>query len=152
LAPGAARKDGKPAAVPAATPAAAPVAREQKSRMANALARGGFVVSVELTPPRGFLGDALCEQARKLKIRGVDLVNIPDASGGGARMSALSAAVLVQQQCGIETILHFAARERSLISMQSDLLGAHTLGVRNVLLVTGDPPQIGDYADATAVA
>ena len=120
--------------------------------MANALARGGFVVSVELTPPRGFQADPLCEQARKLKIRGVDLVNIPDAPGGGARMSALSAAVLVQQQCGIEVILHFASRERSLISMQSDLLGAHTLGVRNVLLVTGDPPQVGDYADATTVA
>ncbi len=151
LAP-AARKDARTAAAVPPAPAAPPVPREQKSRMANTLARGGFVVSVELTPPRGFQGDALCEQARRLKIRGVDLVNVPDASGGGARMSALSAAVLVQQQCGIEPILHFAARQRSLISMQSDLLGAHTLGVRNVLLVTGDPPQIGDYADATAVA
>jgi 5,10-methylenetetrahydrofolate reductase len=119
--------------------------------MANTLARGGFVVSVELMPPRGFQTDTLIEQARKLKIRGVDLVNIPDSPRASARMSALSAAVLVQQQSGVETILHYACRDRNLLGMQSDLLGAHSMGVRNLLVVTGDPPKVGDYPDATAV-
>ena len=119
--------------------------------MANTLARGGFVVSVELIPPRGFQADALIEQARRLKERGVDLVNIPDIPRASARMSALSAALLVQQQSGVETILHYVCRDRNLLGMQSDLLGAHAMGMRNVLLVTGDPPKVGDYPDATAV-
>ena len=78
-------------------------------------------------------------------------MNIPDGPRASARMSALSASVLVQQQAGIETILHYACRDRNLLGMQSDLLGAHSMGVRNVLLITGDPPQVGDYPDATAV-
>ena len=151
LAPGAAAPAKTP--VPRPVVAAAPrVPRGEKSRMANALARGGFVVSVELTPPRGYQTDALCTQARTLKIHGVDLVNVPDQAHASARMSALSAAFLVQQQCGVETILHYACRDRNLIAMQSDLLGAHAMGVRNVLLVTGDPPRVGDYQDATALA
>ena len=129
----------------------AAVPREQKSRMANALARGGFIVSVELVPPRGYQADALIGQARSLKIRGIDLVNIPDGPLASARMSALSAAVIVQQQAGVEPILHYACRDRNLLGMQSDLLGAHSMGVRNVLLITGDPPKLGDYPDATAV-
>jgi homocysteine S-methyltransferase len=128
-----------------------PIARAEKSRMANGLARGSFVISVELLPPRGFRAEALVEQARQLRIHGVDLVNIPDGPRAGARMSAMSAAVLVQQQAGIETILHYACRDRNLLGMQSDLLGAHSMGVRNLLLITGDPPQIGDYPDATGV-
>jgi homocysteine S-methyltransferase len=136
-----------------ARPAApvARIAREEKSRMANALARGTFVVSVELIPPRGFQSDALIEQARQLRIHGVDLVNIPDGPRASARMSALAGALLVQQHAGIETILHYACRDRNLLGMQSDLLGAHSMGVRNVLLITGDPPSEGDYPDATAV-
>jgi len=128
-----------------------PIARAEKSRMANGLGRGAFVISVELLPPRGFRAEALVEQARQLRIHGVDLVNIPDGPRAGARMSALSAAVLVQQQAGLETILHYACRDRNLLGMQSDLLGAHSMGVRNLLLITGDPPQIGDYPDATGV-
>jgi methionine synthase I (cobalamin-dependent)/5,10-methylenetetrahydrofolate reductase len=128
-----------------------PVHRAEKSRMANGLSRGAFTVSVELLPPRGFRVDALIERARQLRIHGVDLVNVPDGPRAGARMSALSAAVLVQQQVGIETILHCACRDRNLLGLQSDLLGAHSMGVRNLLLITGDPPQIGDYPDATAV-
>ncbi len=135
----------------AATPPVQPVARAEKSRMANGLARGAFVVSVELVPPRGFRADALLEQARQLRLHGVDLVNIPDGPRAGARMSALSAAVLVQQQAGIETILHYACRDRHLLGMQSDLLGAHSMGLRNLMLTTGEPPQVGDYPDATAV-
>ncbi|HEV3485269.1 MAG TPA: bifunctional homocysteine S-methyltransferase/methylenetetrahydrofolate reductase, partial [Vicinamibacterales bacterium] len=127
------------------------VPRAEKSRMANNLARGGFVVSVELLPPRGYRAEALVEQARQLRIHGVDLVNIPDGPRATARMSALSASVLLQQQAGIETMLHYACRDRNLLGMQSDLLGAHSMGVRNVLLITGDPPNVGDYPDATAV-
>jgi homocysteine S-methyltransferase len=132
-------------------PAVEPIARPEKSRMANGLTRGEFVVSVELVPPRGFRAEKLVDQARQLRIHGVDLVNIPDGPRAGARMSALSAAVLVQQQAGLETILHYACRDRNLLGMQSDLLGAHSMGVRNLLLVTGDPPQVGDYPDATGV-
>ena len=145
---------GRPAggrAVVSAPPLVDPVLRAEKSRMANGLSRGAFVVSVELVPPRGFRADALVERARQLRIHGVDLVNVPDGPRASARMSALSVAVLVQQQAGVETILHFACRDRNLLGMQSDLLGAHSMGVRNVLLITGDPPQIGDYPDATAV-
>jgi len=141
-----------PAPAPPQTDTPAPsVPRAQKSRMANALARGGFVISIELLPPRGYRTDALVEQARDLKIRGIDLVNIPDGPRATARMSALSAAVLVQQQAGVETILHYACRDRNLLGIQSDLLGAHSMGVRNLLIITGDPPKIGDYPDATAV-
>src|SRR3954462_13506241 len=132
-------------------PSVPPLARAEKSRMANALARGEFVISVELVPPRGFRADALVEQAKQLRIHGVALVNIPDGPRAGARMSALSAAVLVEQQAGIETILHYACRDRNLLGMESDLLGAHSMGIRNLLLITGDPPQAGDYPDATGV-
>ena len=122
----------------------------EKSRMANALARGGFVVSVELVPPRGYprrragrAGAAAQDPRRRPRQHS----RRPAAS---ARMSALSAAVLVQQQAGVEPILHYACRDRNLLGMQSDLLGAHAMGVRNLLVVTGDPPQVGDYPDATA--
>ncbi|MGH9312236.1 MAG: bifunctional homocysteine S-methyltransferase/methylenetetrahydrofolate reductase, partial [Vicinamibacterales bacterium] len=130
---------------------AQPVDRDAKSRMANAIARRTFVVSVELLPPRGHRTDALVEQARALKIHGVDIVNVPDGPRASARMSALAMAVLVQQQTGLEPILHYACRDRNLLSMQSDLLGAHAMGVRNLLIITGDPPKAGDYPDATAV-
>jgi homocysteine S-methyltransferase len=141
---GAVREESRPAAVQV-------VARPEKSRMANTLSRGAFMVSVELLPPRGYQSDKLIEQARQLRIHGVDLVSIPDGPRASARMSALAAALLVQQQAGVETILHYACRDRNLLGMQSDLLGAHSMGVRNVLLITGDPPNVGDYPDATAV-
>ena len=134
-----------------ASPAVAVVARAAKSRMANCLERRGFTVSVELTPPRGYDAQSLIDGARQLRIHGVDLVNVPDGARASARMSALSTCVIVQQQVGIETILHYACRDRNLLSMQSDLLGAHSMGIRNVLLVTGDPPLAGDYPDATTV-
>jgi homocysteine S-methyltransferase len=151
LAPAAVRQRRDPASGVARRAIMTPVPRAQKSRMAHTLARGGFPISVELLPPRGYQAAALIEQARQLKIRGIDLVNIPDGPRASARMSALAAALLVQQQAGVETILHYACRDRNLLAMQSDLLGAHSMGVRNVLLVTGDPPRIGDYPDATAV-
>jgi methionine synthase I (cobalamin-dependent)/5,10-methylenetetrahydrofolate reductase len=134
-----------------AAPASVVTPRSEKSRMANTLARGTFVVSVELVPPRGCHAESLVEQARQLRIHGVDLVNIPDGPRASGRMSALAASLMVQQQTGIETVLHYACRDRNLLGMQSDLLGAHAMGVRNLLIVTGDPPRVGDYPDATAV-
>ena len=122
-----------------------------KSRLANTLSRGGFAISLELVPPRGYRAEALVEQARQLRIHGVDVVSVPDGPRATGRMSALAAACMVQQQAGVEPILHYACRDRTLPGMQSDLLGAHSMGVRNLLLVTGDPPRIGDYPDATAV-
>jgi len=147
----------KPAAArPAGATAPAPVvpqpvvARAERSRMAHALARGAFVVSIELLPPRGHRTDDLLAAVRQLRIRGVDLVNIPDGPRASGRMSALATALLVQQ-AGLETILHYTCRDRNLLGMQSDLLGAQSMGIRNLLIVTGDPPVIGDYPDATAV-
>jgi homocysteine S-methyltransferase len=126
------------------------VALGDKSRLAHALARKKPVTIVELAPPRGHECAETLEHARMLKIRGVDAINVPDGPGSG-RMSALSTAVLIEQQAGIETVLHYACRDRNLMGMQSDLLGAHAMGVRNLLVVTGDPPKLGDYAMATAV-
>jgi homocysteine S-methyltransferase len=115
------------------------------------MASGRFVVAVELMPPRGFQADQVLDRARRLKIRGVDVISVPDGIRAGARLSALSLAVLIEQQAGIETVLTYACRDRNLLGIQSDLLGAHAMGLRNVLLVTGDPGRVGDYPDATAV-
>ncbi|MGE5360823.1 MAG: bifunctional homocysteine S-methyltransferase/methylenetetrahydrofolate reductase [Bacteroidales bacterium] len=131
--------------------AAKPTARAEKSRLAHTLSRGQFAVLAEVLPPRGYDTARLIERARALRIRGVDAVNIPDGPLSTARMSALSAAVMIEQQAGIETVLHYACRDRNLLGMQSDLLGAHAMGIRNVLLVTGDAPQSGDYPAATSV-
>ena len=138
------------AADAAPTAPVAVVAKAERSRMAHALARGTFIVSLELLPPRGHRTDELLESARQLRIRGIDLVNIPDGPRASGRMSALATALLIQQ-AGLETILHYACRDRNLLAMQSDLLGAQSMGIRNLLIVTGDPPRIGDYPDATAV-
>jgi homocysteine S-methyltransferase len=128
-----------------------PVPLEQRSRLAHVITRRKFVCLVELTPPKGLEYSRLVDEARTLKIRGVDAVNVPDGPLASARMSAVSAAVLIEQHVGIETVLHYACRDRNLLGMQSDLLGAHAMGVRNLLLVTGDPPRRGDYAFATGV-
>jgi homocysteine S-methyltransferase len=133
------------------TPSAPPVPRAEKSRMAHALARGTFVVAAELPPPTGYDAASAIACAQRLKIRGVDVVTISDGQRGGARMSALSLAVLVQQQAGIEPVLQYACRDRYLVGMQSDLLGAHAIGLRNLLIFTGDPRKSGDYSDATLV-
>jgi methionine synthase I (cobalamin-dependent)/5,10-methylenetetrahydrofolate reductase len=128
-----------------------PVTREQKSRLAQAMAHRNFVFAVELLPPRGFQTEAVVERARLLKVRGVDVISIPDGQRAGARLSALSLAVLIEQRAGIETVLQYACRDRNLLGIQSDLLGAHAMGLRNLLLVTGDPGRVGDYPDATSV-
>jgi len=130
---------------------APPVPTEQKSHLARELARGAFVIGVELLPPRGFESEPAIQKARELKRYGVDVINIPDGLRSGARLSALALALLVEQQAGVETVLHYACRDRNLLGIQSDLLGAHAIGLRNLLLITGDPGRVGDYPDATAV-
>ena len=131
-----------------ATPA---IEREEKSMLARKLVNGGFVRAIELMPPRGHVPSRAIEGAAKLAKRGVDVVTIPDGPRSGARMSALSVAVLVQQQSGIEALLQYSCRDRNLLGIQSDLLGAHAMGVRNVLGITGDVRNLGDIPDATAV-
>ncbi len=138
-------------AMPPSANGVPPVARDHKSRLAHTMSAGRFVVAVELMPPRGFQTEQVLDRARRLKIRGVDVISIPDGIRAGARLSALSLAVLIEQQAGIETVLTYACRDRNLLGIQSDLLGAHAMGLRNVLLVTGDPGRVGDYPDATAV-
>jgi homocysteine S-methyltransferase len=133
-----------------AAPVVTPVARAEKSYLANALARRRWVTLVELVPPRGHASEETIEQARAVRVKGVDAVLIPDGQTG-PRLSALSLAVLIQQRTGIETVLQCSARDRSLLDLQSDLLGAHAMGIRNIVLVTGDVPLVGDYSDAAAV-
>ena len=128
-----------------------PVPREEKSQFARALVDQRFVTIVELVPPRGFEAEDAIEQAKSLKRHGVDVVNIPDGHRTSARLSSLSLAVLIEQRAGIETLLHYACRDRNLLGIQSDLLGAHAMGLRNLMLVTGDPGRVGDYPDATGV-
>ena len=132
------------------SPASSPIPRADKSQLGAALSAGRFATIVELLPPKGYVGDEIIERARALKIRGVDVVNIPDGPRG-PRMSALALAVLVQQMAGIETVLQFSCRDRNLLGMQSDLLGAHAMGIRNVVAVTGKARVVGDYPDATGV-
>jgi homocysteine S-methyltransferase len=131
--------------------AAAPIVpKAERSQLARALVEGRFAVSVQLTPPKGFDSDAVVDQARALKQYGVDVVLVPDGQRG-ARMSALSLAVLIQQRACVETVLQYSCRDRNLLGMESDLLGGHAMGVRNLMIVTGDVRSVGDYPDATAV-
>jgi len=109
------------------------------------------VTSVEIVPPRGVDPARMLAEVRKLKDAGVDAVNVPDGPRAQSRMSAIATSVLIQRECGIETVTHYACRDRNLLGMLSDLLGASALGLHNVLLVTGDPPKMGPYPDATAV-
>ncbi len=128
-----------------------PVSRAEKSHLARTLADGRFAVVVEIRPPKGHDPAEAIVQARALKARGVDAAIVPDGPRAGARMSGLSVAALVQQHAGLETVLQYSCRDRNLLGMQSDLLGAHAMGLRNLLIVTGDPRTVGDYPDATAV-
>ncbi|MCC7009174.1 MAG: bifunctional homocysteine S-methyltransferase/methylenetetrahydrofolate reductase [Acidobacteria bacterium] len=131
-------------------PRSRPVARREKSRMARALADAEFVVLAEIATPRGVdLGPALAV-ARRFKDLGVGAVNVPDYPQSGARASALAVSALIEQG-QVETLLQYTCRDRSLIGMQSDLVGAHAMGVRNVLLTTGSPARVSSYADATSV-
>lgn len=126
------------------------VARAEKSRLGAALSAGQFVVLAEVAPPRGLDVSAVVAHAQRCASLGVSAINVPDYPRSGAHVSALALSQLIARH-GVETVLHFSARQRTLVGMQSDLLGAHAMGLRNVLLVTGDPPSQGTYADATAI-
>jgi methionine synthase / methylenetetrahydrofolate reductase(NADPH) len=124
---------------------------EERSNWGRKIALGEFVTSVEVLPPRGVDAKKTLDSIRLLKDAGVDGVNIPDGARAQSRMSAIATAVLVEQQIGIESVLHYCCRDRNLLGMMSDLLGAAALGLRNILVITGDPPKMGPYPDATAV-
>lgn len=140
-----------PSASPKACPEVEPIPLAQKSRLAAKLAQGQKVVSVELTPPRGCDPTAIINKARILHEKGIDAINLPDGPRASARMSNQILSLLIHQQVGIEPIPHYCCRDRNLLGMQSDLLGLYAGGIQNILLVTGDPPKLGDYPDATAV-
>ncbi len=122
-----------------------------RSRWSAKIARGEFVTSVEVLPPKGCDAEKTLDSIRLLKDAGVDGVNIPDGPRAQTRMSAQATAVLVEREIGIEAVLHYCCRDRNLLGMMSDLLGAAALGLHNLLLITGDPPKMGPYPDATAV-
>ncbi len=128
-----------------------PLALPERSSLAAKVAAGQFVTSVEINTPKGTSPEKALKSARMLREGGVDVVNIPDGARALARMSNAALAVLIEREVGLETILHFCCRDRNLLGMQSDLIGAHALGLRNVLCITGDPPRMGDYPEATAV-
>jgi methionine synthase I (cobalamin-dependent)/5,10-methylenetetrahydrofolate reductase len=123
----------------------------QKSRFGAKLAAGRPVTTIEMTPPRGIDMAAVLQKARRCAQAGIDAINIPDGPRASSRLSPLVTAVKIQEQAGIETILHFCCRDRNLIGMQSDILGAFAIGLRNLLVITGDPPKLGEYPSATGV-
>jgi homocysteine S-methyltransferase len=128
-----------------------PVPFAEKSAFAAKLAAEKMVYTLELVPPSGTTLDSLIEKARRAKEVGIDAINIPDGPRASSRVSTLVTAIMIEQKTGLETILHYTCRDRNLISMQADLLGAQTIGLRNILCITGDPPKLGDYPDATGV-
>ena len=133
---------------PRATPAQ-PL--EERSVLGAKLARGEFVTMVEVVPPKGTDIRKELEGSRFLKSVGVDAVNIPDSPRASARMSNQALSLLVQREAGIDAILHYTCRDRNVLCIQSDLLGAAAVGIKNLICITGDPPKMGNYPDATAV-
>jgi homocysteine S-methyltransferase len=131
--------------------ALAKVPAAQKSQLGAKLAAGKFVSFIEILPPRGVDASKEIEGARLCAQHGIDCINVPDGPRASARLSAQVTCQLIQQQAGIEAVLHFCCRDRNILSIQSELLGAHTAGVRNLICITGDPPRMGTYPDATAV-
>jgi len=127
------------------------VKKRDKSELARKLDDKEFVISIEIVPPRGFDPSQAIEKAKFLKSSGVDCVNIPDGPRASARMSSMALTFILSTKAKMETILHYACRDRNLLGMQSDLLGICAHGIKNVLVITGDPPKLGDYPDATAV-
>ena len=123
----------------------------QRSKIGSMIAAGEFVTLVEIVPSKGIDCSKELNGAAELHKLGVDAINVPDSPRASARMSAQSLCVQIQQNVGIETILHYTCRDRNVLSIQSDLLGASSIGLKNILCLTGDPPKLGNYPDATAV-
>jgi len=129
----------------------APIPFAERSHFAAKIARGERVSSVEIVPPRGVDASKMLSDVAALKREGVDAVNVPDGPRAQSRMGAVMTSLLIEQQVGIETVTHYCCRDRNLLGMLSDLLGASAMGLRNLLVITGDPPKMGPYPDATAV-
>lgn len=127
-----------------------PVPLSERSRLGAKLAAGKFVTSVEIVPPRGVETAKLEQDAAALYKAGVDAINVPDGPRAQSRMGAIATSLVIERH-GIEAVTHYCCRDRNLLGMLSDLLGASALGLRNMLLITGDPPKMGPYPDATAV-
>jgi len=123
----------------------------EPTRLQARLQAGEFLVTVELDPPRGHNIEKLVQGAKLLAERGVEVVDINDGSLGRIRMAVLPTAMLVREATGLDLNMHFTCRDRNLMGIQADLLGAYALGIRNILAMTGDPPRVGDYVNATAV-
>jgi methionine synthase / methylenetetrahydrofolate reductase(NADPH) len=123
----------------------------QRSKIGSLVEQGQFITLVEIVPPRGINCTKEIDGARLLAQLGVHAINVPDSPRASARMSAQSLCIQIQQHTGIETVLHYTCRDRNILSIQSDLLGASSIGLRNILCLTGDPPKLGNYPDATAV-
>lgn len=132
-------------------PVVAAVPLERRSAWGRKLARGEPVASVEIIPPHSWDAAEVTSPARELKVAGVDAISMVESPRSRSRMSALSAALIVEREVGLETIVHYTCRDRNMLSMISDLLGAAAAGIRNVLVISGDPPTMGPYPDATAV-
>jgi methionine synthase / methylenetetrahydrofolate reductase(NADPH) len=128
-----------------------PLPLAERSGWGAKLARGDFLTTVEIVPPRGTDPGPMLDSVRLLREAGIDGVNVPDGPRAQSRMGVLATSTLIQQRVGIEPIVHYCCRDRNLLGMLSDLLGAQALGLRNLLLITGDPPKMGPYPDATAV-
>ncbi len=128
-----------------------PMSFGERSKFAGKISRGEFVTSVEIVPPRGVDASKMLRDTQSLKDAGVDAVNVPDGPRAQSRMGALLTSLLIEQQVGIETVTHYCCRDRNLLGMLSDLLGASAIGLRNMLIITGDPPKMGPYPNATAV-
>ncbi|WP_158792377.1 bifunctional homocysteine S-methyltransferase/methylenetetrahydrofolate reductase [Granulicella sp. L60] len=128
-----------------------PPALKDRSKIGGMIAAGEFVTMVEIVPPKGIDCSKELDGAALLHRLGVDAINVPDSPRASARMSAQSLCVQIQQHVGIETILHYTCRDRNVLSIQSDLLGASSIGLKNILCLTGDPPKLGNYPNATAV-
>jgi len=124
---------------------------QKRSRFAARLLSGQRVTSIELLPPKSSDMTKLLERARECYLAGVDAINIPDGPRASSRISPMIAAITIRERIGIEPILHYCCRDRNLIGMQSDLLGGYAAGLANFLIITGDPPKLGDYPDATGV-
>jgi methionine synthase / methylenetetrahydrofolate reductase(NADPH) len=128
-----------------------PAELRERSRLGRLIHEGTFVTMVEIVPPRGIDCSKELKGAQELADLGVHAINVPDSPRASARMSAQSLCIQMQQKTGIETLLHYTCRDRNVLSIQSDLLGASSIGLKNVLCLTGDPPKLGNYPDATAV-
>lgn len=139
---------GKHAEISTETP---PAPLAERSRIGSLIQEGQFVTLVEIVPPKGINCTKEIEGARLLAQLGVHAINVPDSPRASARMSAQSLCIQITQHTGIETILHYTCRDRNVLSIQSDLLGASSIGLKNILCLTGDPPKLGNYPDATAV-